>query len=158
MENFISVGYVSLKVSLKDSKFLHDLLESLPIEGRLIAAHDMHLTLMYDQENPIPATAISKINRPDEIYRATIKDVGMLGDEDSKYRAVVLHLESPQIDQRFDELSIFMNHSFDSLMKHVSVIYGAVDGDLVTVKSMLTDLVGSSILLYGESFATIKGD
>lgn len=154
----VRVGYVSLKLALNDGKYFSELLSDTVLSGRIIAAHDMHLTLMYDQSNPIPANAISKVSMPDTIHDAVVTGVGVLGEDGSKYRAIVLHLESPSIDQRFDELSIFMTHSFDSLKKHVSLVYGATDEDFETVIGLLTETIGKHILLYGESFATIKED
>lgn len=152
----IKLGYVSLRVRLEDATFVHNLIKEVELDGRCIAPHDMHVTMMYDKSNPIPSLAVKAFGKPEVEYLATISGVGMLGEEGSKYRAVVLHLESTELQNRFDELSIFMSHSFDDFMAHTSVVYGATEQDYEKVDNLLTSLVGTSIVLYGESFATVK--
>lgn len=154
----VKLGYVSLKVRLQDGTFIHNMIKEIPIQGRFIVPHEMHMTLMYDQSNPIPAHAIKSFSKPEVEYLATVTGVGVLGKEGSEYRAVVLHLDSDAIQERFDELSIFMTHSFPDFKAHVSLVYGASDEDAAVLTPVLTSLVGTSIVLYGESFATLKED
>jgi hypothetical protein len=154
----IKLGYVSLKVRLEDATFIRDLVKDVPISGRLLSPHELHMTLMYDNTNPIPQSAVSMFSQPDVEHLATVVGAGLLGDEGSEHRAVVLFLESETIQERFDELSIFMTHSFGDLLLHVSVSYGATEEDASSLVPLLTSLVGTSIVLYGESFATLKED
>lgn len=152
----IRVGYVSLKVALEDATAISNTIAAIETTGKKIKPHEMHMTLMYDSANPVSTRSVPMIGRTGEVYEGIISGVSILGDEDSEYRAVVLKIDSPMIELRHRELSIFMKHNFEDFVPHVSVIYGADAADLEKLTPILTDLVGKDILLYGEAFSTVK--
>lgn len=154
----IRVGYVSLKVALHDGTALYKEILNESYDGKQLSPHELHMTLMYDSTNPIPTRAIPAVSKASEEYEATIMGIDLLGEIGSKYRAVVVLLESPGIRQRFDELSVLMTHSFEEFKPHVSLIYGASEDDLEKVRKLLTHWIGTRIVLYGESFSTVKED
>lgn len=152
------VGYVSLKVDLAFGREVYNAVSGLPIVGSLIKPHDMHMTLMYDSSNPIRATSIPYVAKSGMEHSATVTSVGILGDDTSAYRAVVLKTESSSIRERFEELSTIMTHSFEDHIQHISIAYGVTDADFEEMKKVLTAFIGRDIILYGESFATVKED
>lgn len=152
------VGYVSLRVELPFCREVYKAVENLPVSCNLIKPHDMHMTLMYDSSNPIRATSIPYVANAGMEHSATVTSVGILGDDTSAYRAVVLKTESSSIRERFEELSTIMTHSFEDHIQHISIAYGVTDADFEEMKKVLTGFIGRDIILYGESFATVKED
>lgn len=152
----ISVGYASLKV-VRDAPVedIVEVISNLDLDGQAIKPYDLHMTLIYDKTNPLPIERTKYINKPDKVYQATAVDIRKLGD------AVVMILESDEVMERFDELSLFMKHSFDDMIPHVSLVYDATDRDFLLVEAAIGDIIRNDnpvILLYGESFATVKKD
>ena len=147
----IKIGYFSLKLRIKDAVFLNSVVKSFELDGRAVGAYDMHMTLMFDSSNPLPTSAASVLSDNESTYTATISGVDLFGGD-----SIVLILEAPEVVSRHKELSIFMRHSFEEFTPHVSVVYDATESDFYKVKDFLTGLIGTSIVLYGESFATIK--
>lgn len=147
----VKIGYFSLKVNLKDAQMVNELVSAVGIKGDVIRPYEMHVTLMFDKTNPIDTRTASFINRNQAIYDAVITGFDFLGGD-----SVVLLLSSPEVENRHKELKIFMTHSFEDFLPHTSVAYNADEEDFEKLKSVLTGLVGTSIVLYGESFATIK--
>lgn len=154
----IGVGYASLKVSQTSLLDLFQEIKSKTdeLDGTLIKRHDLHMTLMYDRTNPIPAKNIPYFSKSGEVYKGTVVDSILLGEEGSEHRAVVLLIDSYEIVERHDELRATMKHSFDEFVPHISVIYGATEQDYVILREIISKYIGSSVELYGESFATVK--
>lgn len=152
----IFVGYACLKVALESGKIIKDTIGEVVLTGRLLAPHELHMTLMYDGSNPVRSRNLSVVSDPDSVYNGVISGYSLLGEETSAFRAVVLEVECPDVVARHEELSIFMTHSFDNFIPHISVAYGVTPEDLLTLQSRLTKLVGTPIILYGENFSTVK--
>ncbi len=78
-----SYGYVSVQPSFKSISSIHSIIN----KGRLYDAIDideLHMTLMYDVNNPL----VKSYAKPDNIIKATMREVVILGD------ALVILLDS----------------------------------------------------------------
>tara|TARA_Y100000593_G_scaffold94842_1_gene196526 strand:- start:2177 stop:2650 length:474 start_codon:yes stop_codon:yes gene_type:complete len=153
----IKLGYVSLRVELNFARNVYKTIKNLALDGMPIKAHDMHMTLMYDKENPIPIENAKAFGQPQRVHDGVVKEISMLGIDDTGRGAVVLIIESESIAERHEELSFFMKHSFDPFVPHISVAYDATEDDFERIKQAISVLViGKSVVLYGESFAELK--
>lgn len=152
----IKLGYVSLRVGLDTGRAVYGQIKDLMLDATLIKPHDMHMTLMYDKENPIPIENAKVFGKPQLVHIGKITGIEMLGVDDEGKGAVVLTIDSPSVQARHDELSFFMKHSFDPFLAHVSVAYGASPEALEAIKTALYPMIGKELKLYGESFAELK--
>jgi hypothetical protein len=152
----IKLGYVSLRVGLEMGRAIYAQIKHIPMDATLIKPHDMHMTLMYDKSNPIPIENAKVFGKPQLVHTGTIVDIQMLGVDEEGKGAIVLTIDAPSAQARHEELSFFMNHSFDPFLAHVSVAYGASPEAFETVKSALYPMIGKELKLYGESFAELK--
>lgn len=145
-------GYVSVKPSPESAKAIHNFLLMAGLEG-INPDDDFHVTLMYSKESSISQEAAQRLNKPDAVYKATIKGFDILGGD-----ALVLVLESPELQERFKELSIFLKHSFDEYLPHMSIKYGATREECNEINELYKRLnfpVGT-ILLSNESIVPVK--
>lgn len=156
MNKDFGLGYVSLRLALENGTAIRAAIKELPITGETLSPHEMHMTIMYDTSNPVRVGNASAVCNMDATYEGTITGITTLGDAESL--AVVLTVVAPGVVNRHEELSIFMTHSFSPFLPHVSVAYHCTADDLPLIEKALTPFVGSSIILYGESFATVKED
>lgn len=138
-------GYCSLTLDKSQAKEIVKVMKMAGME--CLPASDLHCTLMYDVRDPD-----IKLLKNDKVYRATVKSVGVLGD------AIVLHLDSPSIQQRHKELkNAGYKHSYPSLKVHMSINYNPKSGDEDLLK-LLVQLKGiPSVLKFGnEKFSTLE--
>lgn len=133
-------GYFSVKMNLKDAKEIYDLLQKAGLDP--IKPEKMHCTLMYDESNPEIRTL-----KNDKKYKAKITGVEVLGD------AVVLNLDSPELEKRHQELkNAGYKHSFDGFECHSSVLYDVTDTNFDLVK-LVFDLgvLPEEVTFYNET-------
>lgn len=133
-------GYSELQVDLGSSHKLHAAIVSAVPEGtKLIPMNKLHATIMYDKRN-----AEIFPTKNDKIYKAKIVGVKMLGDPGSRWRAVAVELDCPEVQARFKELlDLGYQHSFDDLLLHVSLCYGE---DSAVIYPIIDDLFKSGKL------------
>lgn len=85
-----------------------------------IVDNDLHATLMYDKRDPDISPGINR-----KTYKAKVINVERLGTPGKPFYALVLTVESAEIQNRFKELlELGFEHSFPELKIHVSLMYG----------------------------------
>lgn len=94
-------------------------------------ADDFHVTVMYSKHRSISDEVALAINKPNEVYAAEVTGFDILGGD-----ALVILLDSRELQLRYQELSVFLDHSFDEYLPHLSVKYGASQDDLTRLKAM----------------------
>lgn len=138
-------GYASLKLDKAQAKEIIKVMKMAGME--CLPASDLHCTIMYDESNPD-----IKLLKNTKVYKAKVKSVGLLGN------AIVLHLDSPGIQQRHKELkNAGYKHSYPSLKVHMSINYSPKPGDEDLLK-LLVQLKGiPSVLKFGdEKFSPLE--
>lgn len=141
--NMDSNGYVALKVEPESESAIREAVAQLGVEPSRII-NNLHLTMMFDENEP-------KIPLPNNssVYAAKISDVSTLGQPDSKWFAVVLKLESPELVARFEELQeLGYEHSHDSFIPHVSLIYSPTEEEVDLILSKKKELIGMLGTIY----------
>lgn len=155
-------GYCALSVDADSASLLYNLIcensDKLSPECRVVEPHSMHCTLMYDKrdEDEIPIAS-----KPEKlIYDAEVIGTGFLGEPGSKWGAGVLKLHCPDLMKRFKKLKEEgFKHSFDDLIIHVSLVYGANESDGELVKELFDKgMFPKTIQLCNEYWEEIKDD
>lgn len=143
-------GYIKLSVTDEDSKKIFGILDELGIKDYI---KDLHLTLMYDRSNPkIDVTTSTKS------YTAKINSFKTLGEPGTKWYSIALDLESPELDERHNELKeLGFKHSYPKFIAHVSMKYKPSEDDIKT----LSDNIGvfkriGAIHLHNETMKQIE--
>ena len=123
-------GYISLSVTDDDCKKIFNILDELNIKNY---NKDLHLGLMYDESNPKIDVELSK-----KSYVAKINSIKTLGEPDSKWCAIALDLESPELDERHNELKkLGFTHSYPDFIAHISMKYKPTEDDIRILKDNL---------------------
>jgi len=137
-----SYGYVSVQPSFKSIKMISDIInKSLLVNA--ISPSDLHMTLMYDTDNPL----VKSYAKPDNIIKATMREVVILGD------ALVIMLDSEDAHNRFNELcDLGFNPSYPEYIPHISLKYNPEDSDLVDIRKVFKSYIGSTIQLCDEAW------
>lgn len=149
-------GYVSVKLDLDQAVELHKFLTGLGFRN-LIEPHKFHVTLMYDESNPLKVPGASK-----QDHRATITGYDVLGELTSKWRAVVLNLDSESLVARHEELKTFgFEHSYPDFIAHLSVKYRPTLREIELLETHLDtiqDMFARGLILNNERWEPVKGD
>lgn len=94
--------------------------------------HDLHVTLAYDDTNPVVAA------QPDPYaeFRATVRDVTLFGEKEP---ILVLLLDSPDLHAEHNRIHACGAAKFDftPYNPHVSLKYGATQSDLEFIKDFV---------------------
>ena len=137
-----SYGYVSVQPSFKSIKMISDIID----KGQLVDAIDsneLHMTLMYDTNNPL----VKSYAEPDNIIKATMREVVILGD------ALVILLDSKDAHKRFNELcDLGFNPSYPEYIPHISLKYNPEKSDLVNIRKVFKSYAGTTIQLCDEQW------
>jgi len=137
-----SYGYVSVKPSFKSIKMISDIIN----KGQLydaISYSDLHMTLMYDTDNPL----VKSYAKSDNIIKATMQEVVILGD------ALVILLDSEDAHKRFNQLcDLGFNPSYPEYIPHISLKYKPTESDLVDIRKVFKSYAGSEIQLCDEQW------
>ena len=141
-------GYVGMKVHPEDAKKLHAIASSLGVSD-LIDTNKMHLTIIYDESHP----EISNYEPSKKTYECKVTDVKNLGEKDSKWYAICLDLEAPELAIRHKNLrAMGFGHSYENFTPHVSIKYKPSESDSETLKKNLKTIQEGlpTIRLYEE--------
>lgn len=140
-------GYVSVKPTQELAQAIAKRVSDLGISGG-IEADKLHVTLMYSKTK-----AINALPEPDRVYEATLNGHFEIMGE-APWRALVVHLDSPDLQNRFAELSeAGGEHSYPEFKAHLSLKYDAQEADLEQIQQ--EGLGITSIKLTGETFKPI---
>lgn len=116
-------GYVSLSLDSEQGKELEKIFKLAGID--CLTAAKFHVTVMQDESNP----DIDLLTN-DKKYTAKVIGVERLGKPGGEWEAIVLLLDSPEIQKRHKELSnAGFKHKFDDLKCHMSIVYQPKDTD-----------------------------
>ena len=137
-----SYGYVSVQPSFKSIKMISDIInKSLLVNA--ISPIDLHMTLMYDTDNPL----VKSYAEPDNIIKATMQEIVILGD------ALVILLDSKDAHKRFNRLcDLGFNPSYPEYIPHISLKYNPTENDLVKIRKVFKSYKGIDIQLCDETW------
>lgn len=141
------MGYGYVGATLQDN--IQDDLKSIGIDDII---DDLHVTLIYDERNPV-----SKNNCNNKEYTGTIKDVEVLGEKDSKWRAITFVLDSDDFVNRHEELKeMGFQHSYSDFIPHMSIKYGPTDEDIQRVEDSLPNWKGKDLKFKEYDWEPVK--
>jgi len=141
-------GYASCRLHCDQANSLTKLLRSYGVN--ILPVKDLHVTLMYDEANPlIPHKPLYTQ------YPAHIESIGFLGE--GKWAALVLHLDVPSLASRHEHLkTLGFTHSYPEFKPHLSLMYSQSAKDLHNVKRALTDIKKMSpLMLMAEDWTKL---
>lgn len=143
-----SYGYVSVEPSYKSIYIISNIIN----KGKLVDAispSDLHMTLMYDTDNPL----VKSYSESDNIITATMREVVILGD------ALVILLDSEDAHIRFNELcDLGFNPSYPDYIPHISLKYNPTESDLINIRKVFKSYAGSTIQLCDEQWSFNTGN
>lgn len=143
-----SPGYVSVSPSMAVAKHFASHLQSIGVAGG-IAPEEQHVTLFYARKGISEAENLER--RGPANFRARLTgEYKIIGD--GQYRALVAVLESPDLQQRFDQIRASgAEHSYPDYLPHLSLKYQPSQQDLDAV--LERPLPGGVITLGAERWA-----
>lgn len=116
-------GYVGLDLDMDQAREINKLFKIAGVD--CLTPSEFHVTVMQDESNP----DIDLLTN-DKKYTAKVVGVERLGKPGGDWEAIVLILDSPEIQQRYKELcNAGFNHKFDDLKCHMSIVYKPKDTD-----------------------------
>lgn len=144
-ENEMGYGYVG--ADLQD-----DIKKELDSIGINDIIDDLHVTLIYDSRNEITENNFE----PNE-YIGKIKSVEVLGEKNSKWRAITFVLESDDFVNRHEELKeMGFQHSYPNYIPHMSIKYGPSDEDIQKVEDSLENFKDMSLTFKENKWEPVK--
>lgn len=147
-----SDGYGALLVSDESSERMRAVIGKYS-DTKII--NSLHVTIMYDNSSP----EIDYKPDPSKTYMVSTTDITMLGEADSKWRAIVLNLKSKELDDHHLALrKMGYKHSFDKFVPHVSIMYEPSEGDIDSIMSNKERIMKelNILTLTGEYFQPIN--
>lgn len=126
-------GYAEVKVAAADAAKIHAVLKAAGVD--VLDPKKLHVTLMYDRKNPDIDPGKS-----DAKYTAKVTGVERMGEKGSKWEAVTLNLECPELTGRHVVLrSKGFDYDYPVYKPHMSIAYGAAVKDLGKVKALMAE-------------------
>jgi hypothetical protein len=139
-------GFVSLKLDIDQAKEIRKIFKLAGID--CLTAAKFHVTLMQDESNP-------QINllQNDSTYKAKITGIERLGKPGGEWEAIVLLLDSPEIEQRHKELlNAGFTHKFPGYKCHMSIVYQPKDTDEDLIELIYKLGVLPEELIFGNEY------
>lgn len=135
------LGYISVSLDRKEETELSRRIAALDLHP--VSEYPFHVTMMFDEsECDEPRCVIN----PDVSFEAVIIGFKPLG------KAIVAELHSVGLQREFKRLQeAGYEHSFDSLLLHMSLVYKPDDYELLIVQQGLSDYLGKTITLNNET-------
>lgn len=126
-------GFGAVRVHPEDALHIEDALFAAGLKG-IIRGEDMHVTIMYDKANPVLDTDAPEGQMN---YKTTGQGIDKYGEEGSRWEAIVLKLESPDLAARHNFLlQRGFRHSYPEYRPHLSLKYMPDAGDLDKFKAL----------------------
>ena len=147
-------GYVSVSLDRADAIILSSLIRSFGIVNP-IYPNDLHVTLMYDERNPLQYP----LPHTRKIFRSSITGFERLGQPGSQWEAIALTLDSDELEVRHDELSSMgFKHSYRDYVPHISIKYRPLPQDYKILEANLERIKErfSNILIIEEKWDMIR--
>lgn len=148
-------GYAQLSIDPLDAKKIEAAVK--PFGVKLMPLEKLHVTLMYDKSNP----EINPGVKPDTHYIATVTGVERMGEPGSKWEAVALQLNCPELKGRHLALRARgFSHSYPDFKIHMSLAYGTENVKLIPlIEKLLADgKIPNKIHLGRETWEELKDD
>lgn len=135
------LGYISVNLDKETEKELSREIADLDLHP--VSEYPFHVTMMFDEsECDEPRCVIN----PEATFEAVIIGFKPLGD------AVVAELHSIGLQREFKRLKeAGYNHSFPSLLLHMSLVYNPDDYALLVLEKGLERWIGKTITLTNET-------
>jgi hypothetical protein len=141
-------GYVAVRLSDDDSKQLKEFFH----ESGISVIDDLHVTLMYDVSNPA-----FKVEPLHDKFVGVVSGCKLLGEKGSKWGAVALTLESPDLVSQFNALvNIGYKHSYSEYIPHVSIMYTPSDDEIQKIEELSCKLQGTKLTFVNFKVEPIK--
>jgi hypothetical protein len=143
-------GYGSLTLNKKSTTKIHNILKELGISQPI---SDLHITIIYDRSNPKTNIVLDK----DKEYNADITGVKMLGEPDSKWYAIALTLDAPEIEARHkDYIDAGFTYSYPEFIPHLSLKYKPSENDIKIIKDNIDKFKDLKLIFSNEKLELIK--
>ena len=143
-------GYGSLQLKPTSATAIKKVLKDIGIEDVI---NDLHITTIYDASNP---TSDIKLDSS-KTYDANVVDIKKLGEPGTKWYAIALTLEAPDIEKRHqDYIDAGFKHSYPEFLAHMSLKYKPSKEDINTIEDNLDMFKGLELVFSGERLAVIK--
>ncbi len=141
-----SGGYISLSLDKEDANAIHSAAKALGIKD-LIPPEDMHVTVVYDKNNPEIPLAFDK----DVTFSAKIESPLLLGS--GEWEAITLPLSGCEALKEFHNslLRKGFKHSYFNFTPHISIKYKPSKEDMQKARKELTP----ALLEKGIEFITL---
>lgn len=135
------LGYISVSLERSEEAELSKRIAALDLHP--VSEYPFHVTLMFDEsECNEPRCVIN----PDASFEAVVIGFKPLGD------AIVAELHSIGLQREFKRLKeAGYEHSFGSLLLHMSLVYKPDDYELIVVQQGLDDLLGKTLIFNNET-------
>ena len=149
-------GFGAMRIHKDDAKAITNALFKAGIRG-VMRPEELHVTLMYDTANPV---LDNEQPEQDISYKAHGKGIDRYGDEGSRWEAIVLKLDSPDLQKRHQFLlQRGYRHSYPEFKPHLSLKYMPDEGDLDKFKALWdSGDLPDPIRLHDEYWEECDGD
>lgn len=117
--------YIGLKATPETQRMITKRYGKLGVHGVI---GDMHITLMYDRNN-------NKVDDyqtdPKKTFTAIVTGASVMGEKDSEWRAIALHLRCPELSRKHYAIrrAYSLEHSYPKYKCHMSIKYKPSDVD-----------------------------
>jgi hypothetical protein len=149
-------GYGGLRIHKDDARAITDALFKAGIRG-FMRPEEYHVTLMYDASNPVIDT-----DQPEQDLTYSAHGTGMdqFGEKGSRWEAIVIKLNSPELTQRHQYLlQRGYRHSYPDFKPHLSLKYMPDAGDLEKFQDAWNSGdIPHTIRLHDEYWEECDGD
>lgn len=149
-------GYGGLRIHKDDAKAITDALFKSGIRG-FMRPEEYHVTLMYDASNPVIDT-----DQPEHDIKYDAHGLGIdqYGEKGSRWEAIVIKLDSPDLMKRHRYLlQRGYRHSYPDFKPHLSLKYMPDDGDLAKFQEAWSSgAIPHTIRLHDEYWEECDGD
>lgn len=143
-------GYGSLSLDNDSSKQIKKVLKELGINDII---DDLHITVIYDVSNPNIDLDIDE----SEEYEASISDIKMLGEPGTKWYAIALTLESPDIVNVHKKyIDAGFKHSYPNFIPHLSLKYKPSEENIETIKDNFDKFKDITLVFSNEHLEKIN--
>lgn len=147
-------GYVSVSLALPEAIVLNSLVRSFGIVNPIYPS-DLHVTLMYDERNPLTYA----LPHTRKVFRSSIVGFERLGQPGSQWEAIALTLDSKELEDRHQELkSMGFKHSYRDYVPHISIKYRPLPQDYKALEANF-ELIKerfNNILLIEEKWDMVR--
>lgn len=142
-------GYSNVTLDKQSSDKIKKVLSDIGVTNVI---NRLHVTLVYDRSNPNINFEVD----PNKQYKATITDTKAMGEPSSKWYAITLVLDSPELVKRHkDYIDAGFKHSYPQYAPHLSLKYKPTEEDIEKIKNNFDLFKNLSLVFTNERLEKI---